>query len=208
MVAVTGGVSNVLIVSPDNPARTVADLLAQARAKPGELTYSSGGVGTSHHMSGVLLELRTGVKLQHVPYRATPAGIQAVANGEVAMGLFNTPTVIGLIKGGKLKALAVTSESRSNLLPDAPTMIEAGVKEYVVNTWMGFAVPAGVPEPVITRLNAEINRIGQLPQVRERMMGQGIEMLPPGSPAAAQKLVRDDLALWLPIIKASGATAE
>jgi hypothetical protein len=91
MVAVTGGVSNVLIVSPDNPARTVADLLAQARAKPGELTYSSGGVGTSHHMSGVLLELRTGVKLQHVPYRATPAGIQAVANGEVAMGLFNTP---------------------------------------------------------------------------------------------------------------------
>ena len=122
MVAVTGGVSNVLIVSPDNPARTVADLLAQARAKPGELTYSSGGVGTSHHMSGVLLELRTGVKLQHVPYRATPAGIQAVANGEVAMGLFNTPTVIGLIKGGKLKALAVTSESRSTLLPDAPTM--------------------------------------------------------------------------------------
>jgi tripartite-type tricarboxylate transporter receptor subunit TctC len=161
MVAVTGGVSNVLIVSPDNPARTVADLLAQARAKPGELTYSSGGVGTSHHMSGVLLELRTGVKLQHVPYRATPAGIQAVANGEVAMGLFNTPTVIGLIKGGKLKALAVTSEQRSTLLPDAPTMIEAGVKEYVVNTWMGFAVPAGVPEPVITRLNAEINRIGQ-----------------------------------------------
>lgn len=208
MVAVTGGVSNVLIVSPDNPAKTVADLLTQARAKPGELTYSSGGVGTSHHMSGVLLELRTGVKLQHVPYRATPAGIQAVANGEVAMGLFNTPTVIGLIKGGKLKALAVTSEQRSNLLPDAPTMIEAGVKEYVVNTWMGFAVPAGVPEPVVTRLNAEINRIGQLPQVREKMMGQGIEMLPPITPAAAQKLVAADLALWLPIIKASGASAD
>jgi tripartite-type tricarboxylate transporter receptor subunit TctC len=86
-------------------------------------------------------------------------------------------------------------------------MIEAGVKEYVVNTWMGFAVPAGVPEPVIARLNAEINRIGQLPQVREKMMGQGIEMLPPVSPAAAQKLVRDDLAVWLPIIKASGASA-
>ena len=83
-------------------------------------------------MSGVLLELRTGVKLQHVPYRATPAGIQAVANGEVAMGLFNTPTVIGLIKGGKLKAIAVTSEKRSELLPEVPTMIEAGVKDYVV----------------------------------------------------------------------------
>jgi tripartite-type tricarboxylate transporter receptor subunit TctC len=208
LVAASGGVSNVLIVSPGNPAKTVADVLAQARAKPGELTYSSGGVGTSHHMSGVLLELRTGVKLQHVPYRATPAGIQAVANGEVAMGLFNTPTVIGLIKGGKLKALAVTSEKRSRLLPDVPTMLEASVKDYVINTWMGFAVPANVPVPVITRLNAEFNRIGQLPQIREKMLAQGIEMLPPASPAAAQKLVRDDLALWLPIIKASGASAE
>lgn len=207
-VAVSGGVSNVLIVHPDNPAKTVADLLTQARAKPGELTFSSGGVGTSHHMSGVLLELRTGVKLQHVPYRATPAGIQAVANNEVTMGLFNTPTVIGLIRGGKLKALAVTSEQRSALLPEVPTMIEAGVNDYVVNTWMGFAVPAGAPEPVVARLNAELNRIGQLPAVREKMMAQGIEMLPPGPPAAAQKLVRDDLALWLPIIKASGASAE
>ena len=207
-VAVSGGVSNVLIVHPDNPAKSVADVLAQARAKPGELTYASGGVGTSHHMSGVLLELRTGVKLQHVPYRATPAAIQAVANGEVAIGLFNTPTVIGLIKGGKLKAIAVTSEKRSDLLPDVPTMIESGVKDYVVNTWMGFAAPAGVPEPVLTRLNAEINRIGQLPGIREKMLAQGIEVLPPESPADAQKQVRDDLALWLPIIKASGASAD
>jgi tripartite-type tricarboxylate transporter receptor subunit TctC len=207
-VAVSGGVSNVLIVHPDNPAKTAADVLAQARAKPGELTYSSGGVGTSHHMSGVLLELRTGVKLQHVPYRATPAGIQAVANGEVTMGLFNTPTVIGLIKGGKLKALAVTSEKRSDLLPDVPTMIESGVKDYVVNTWMGFATPAGVPDPLVARFNSEINRIGQLPQVRDKMLAQGIEMLPPESAAAAQKQVRDDLALWLPIIKASGASAD
>lgn len=208
VVTATGGVSNVLIVHPDNPAKTVADLLAQARAKPGELTYSSGGVGTSHHMSGVLLELRTGVKLQHVPYRATPAGIQAVANGEVAMGLFNTPTVLGLIKGGKLRALAVTSEQRSDLLPGVPTMIEAGVKDYVVNTWMGYAVPAGAPAAVVDRLNAEINRISQLPAIKEKMLAQGIDVLPPGPPAAAQKLVRDDLALWLPIIKASGASAD
>jgi len=207
-VAVSGGVSNVLIVHPDNPAKTVADVLAQARAKPGELTYSSGGVGTSHHMSGVLLELRSGVKLQHVPYRATSAGILAVANGEVTIGLFNTPTVIGQIKGGKLKAIAVTSEQRSDLLPGVPTMIESGVKDYVVNTWMGFAVPAGVPAPLVGKLNAELNRIGQLPQVREKMLAQGIELPPPEPPAAAQKLVRDDLALWLPIIKASGASAD
>ncbi|UYN95128.1 MAG: tripartite tricarboxylate transporter substrate binding protein [Enhydrobacter sp.] len=207
LLTASGGVSNVLIVSPGNPAKTVADVIAQAKAKPGELTYSSGGVGTSHHMSGVLLELRTGVKLQHVPYRATPAGIMGVANGEVAIGLFNTPTVIGLIKSGKLKPIAVTSEKRSELLPDVPTMIESGVKDYVVNTWMGFAVPAKTPEPVIARLNTELNRIGQLPQVREKFLAQGIEALPPGPPAAAQKLVKDDLELWLPIIKTSGATA-
>lgn len=207
MVATTGGVSNVLIVHPDNPARTVADLLAAARAKPGELTFSSGGVGTSHHMSGVLLELRSGVKLQHVPYRATPAGVLAVANGEVVMGLFNTPTVIGQIKSGKLRALAVTSAERSPLLPEVPTMIEAGVKDYVVNTWMGFAVPAGVPGPVVSRLNGELNRIGQLPQVRARMLDQGIDLFPPGTPETAEKLICDDLGLWLPIIKASGATA-
>ncbi len=208
MVAVTGGVSNVLIVRPDNPARTVADLLAAARAKPGELTFSSGGVGTSHHMSGVLLELRSGVKLQHVPYRATPAGILAVANGEVTMGLFNTPTVIGQIKGGKLRALAVTSAERSPLLPEVPTMIEAGVKDYIVNTWMGFAVPAGVPGPIVSRLNEEMNRIGQLPQFRAKMLDQGIDPFPPGTPEAAEKLIRDDLGLWLPIIKAAGASAD
>jgi len=206
--AVTGGVSNVLIVHPGNPAKTVADVLAQARAKPGEYTYSSGGVGTSHHMSGVLLELRTGVKLQHVPYRATPAGIMAVVNGEVQMGLFNTPTVLGQIRSGSLKALAVTSAKRSTLLPDLPTMIEAGVKDYVVDTWMGFAAPAGVPDAVAVRLNAELNRIAYLPPIREKMQAQGIETLPAGPPAAAQKVVEDDLALWLPIIKASGASAE
>jgi len=206
--AISGGVSNVLIVHPANPAKTVADLLAQARAKSGEYTYSSGGVGTSHHMSGVLLELRTGLKLQHVPYRATPAGIMAVVNGEVQMGLFNTPTVLGQIRSGSLKALAVTSEKRSTLLPDLPTMIEAGVKDYVVDTWMGFAAPAGVPDAVVARLNAELNRIAYLPPIREKMQAQGIEALPPGRPAAAQKVVKDDLDLWLPIIKASGASAE
>ena len=206
--AISGGVSNVLIVHPGNPAKAVADVLAQARAKPGEYTYSSGGVGTSHHMSGVLLELRTGLKLQHVPYRATPAGIMAVVNGEVQMGLFNTPTVLGQIKAGTLKALAVTSEKRSTLLPDLPTMIEAGVKDYVVDTWMGFAAPAGVPDAVAVRLNAELNRIAHLPPIREKMQAQGIEALPARPPAAAQKVVKDDLDLWLPIIKASGASAE
>lgn len=207
-VALAGAVSNVLVVHPGNSARTVAGVIAQAKAKPGEMTYSSGGTGTSHHMSAVLFERDTGVKMQHVPYRTTPAGIMGVANGEVVMGFYNTPTVIGQIKGGKLKAIAVTSEQRSELLPEVPTMVEQGVKGYVFNTWMGFAVPKGAPAAVVSRLNAELIRISQLPSVREKTRVQGIDMMPPEPPAQVDKLVRDELALWVPIIKASGATAE
>lgn len=207
-VAVAGSVSNILVVHPDNPAKTVADVIAQAKAKPGEMTYSSGGTGTSHHMSALLFERDTGVKMQHVPYRTTPAGIMGVVNGEVAMGFYNTPTVIGQIKGGKLKAIAITSEQRSELFPELPTMVEQGVKGYVFNTWMGFAVPKGAPAPVVEKLNAEFIRIAKLPAVREKMAGQGIDMMPAEPPAAVDKLVRDELALWVPIIKASGATAE
>jgi len=207
-VAVAGSVSNILVVHPDNPAKTVADVIAQAKAKPGEMTYSSGGTGTSHHMSALLFERDVGVKMQHVPYRTTPAGIMGVVNGEVAMGFYNTPTVIGQIKGGKLKAIAITSEQRSALFPELPTMVEQGVKGYVFNTWMGFAVPKGAPAPVVDKLNAELIRIAKLPSVREKMANQGIDMMPAEPPAAVDKLVRDELALWVPIIKASGATAE
>ncbi len=207
-VTVAGTLPNVLVVSPANPAKTVTDLVAQARAKPGELTYGSSGVGSSLHMSGVILEQRTGVRLQHVPYRGAPAAVLAVINGEVVMGFFNTPTVLPQIKAGKLKALAVTSKDRSALLPDVPTMMEAGVPDFVVATWLGYAVPANTPQAIVARFNTELNRIGQNPQVREKLLVQGFEMLPPVSPEAARKLIVDDQALWLPIIEKSGAKPE
>jgi tripartite-type tricarboxylate transporter receptor subunit TctC len=207
-VTVAGTLPNVLVVSPANPAATVTDLVAQARAKPDELTYGSSGVGSSLHLSGVILEQRTGVRLQHVPYRGAPTAVLAVVNGEVTMGFFNAPTVLGQIKSGKLKALAVTSKDRSVMLPDVPTMLEAGVPDFVVATWLGFALPANTPNAIVLRLNAEINRIGQIPEVKEKLLVQGFEMLPPGSPEAARKLIEDDQALWLPIIRQSGATAE
>ena len=207
-VTITGILPNVLVVAPTNPATTAADLIAQARAKPGELTYGSSGVGSSLHMSGVTLEQRTGVRLQHVPYRAAPAAVLAVVNGEVTMGFFNAPTVLGQIKAGKLKALAVTAKSRSVMLPDVPTMIEAGVPDFVVAGWLGFALPANTPRAIVSRFNAEINRIAHSPEVKDKLLIQGFEMLPPGSPEAARKLIEDDQAIWLPIIKQSGAKAE
>ncbi len=207
-VTITGILPNVLVVAPTNPATTAADLIAQARARPGELTYGSSGVGSSLHMSGVTLEQRTGVRLQHVPYRAAPAAVLAVVNGEVTMGFFNAPTVLGQIKAGKLKALAVTAKSRSVMLPDVPTLIEAGVPDFVVAGWLGFALPANTPRAIVSRFNAEINRIAHSPEVKDKLLIQGFEMLPPGSADAARKVIEDDQALWLPIIKQSGATAE
>lgn len=207
-VTASGILTNVVVVSADNPATTVADLIAQARAKPGEITYGSSGVGSSLHMSGVILEQRTGVRLQHVPYRGAPAAVLAVVNGEVTWGSFNAPTVLGQIKAGKLKALAVTTRQRSAMLPDVPTMIEAGVPDFEVATWLGFAVPAGTAPPIVARLNAELNRVGQLPQVKEKLLVQGFEMMPSASPEAARKLIENDQSLWLPIIKRSGASAE
>jgi tripartite-type tricarboxylate transporter receptor subunit TctC len=207
-VSTTGILTNVMVVSTANPANTVADVIAQARAKPGELTYGSSGVGSSLHMSGVILEQRTGVKLQHVPYRGAPAAVLAVVTGEVTMGFFNAPTVVGQIKAGKLKALAVTTKDRSVIMPDVPTMMEAGLPDFVVATWLGFAVPTGTPTPIVARLNTEIGRIAQMPKVKEKLLVQGFEVLPPDSPAQARKLIADDQELWLPIIKKSGATAE
>lgn len=208
LLAITCSFMNVLIVHPSNPAKTVADVVEQARAKKGDFTYSSGGIGTSHHMSGVLLEMRSGAKMTHVPYRATPAGIQAVANGEVEMGMYNMPTVVSLIRSGHLKAIAVTGAQRSDQLPEVPTMIEQGYKDFVVDTWLGFGAPAGLPPPLVSRLNGEINRISALPDMRKKMMDQGIAIWPPRTPEEALKFLHQDSDFWLPIIKESGATAE
>jgi len=205
---ITGALPNTLVVSAANPATSVADLIAQAKAKPGELTYGSSGVGSSLHLSGVIFEERTGIKLQHVPYRGAPAAVLAVVNGEVTMGFCNTPTVLPQIKAGKLRALAVTSRERSPLMPDLPTMMQAGVPDFDVAVWLGFAVPINTPSTIVARLNAELNRISENPQVREKLLPQGFEMLPPASPAAARKTIEDDQAFWLPIIEKSGAKAE
>jgi tripartite-type tricarboxylate transporter receptor subunit TctC len=205
--AFVGGVSNVMIVQPSNPATQPRDIVAAAKAKPGELTFSSGGSGTSHHLSGVLFGQLTGTELVHVPYKGAPQGVLAVMTGEVTMGFFNTPTVISQIRGGKVKALGVTSLTRSPLLPDVPTLDELGVRGYEVNTWFGFIAPAGTPSPIVARLNTEMNGILALPAVKENLAAQGFELAPPTTPFAFMKVIQDDMAKWIPIVKASGAAA-
>ena len=206
--AFVGGVSNVMIVNPKNPARSPRDVIEAARRKPGELTFSSGGSGTSHHLSGVLFGQLTGTQLLHVPYKGAPQGILGVMAEEVTMGFFNTPTVIAQIKDGRLKALAVTSLQRSPLLPDVPTLDESGVKGYEVNTWFGFVAPAGTPADVVARLNTEIQKALALPAVREKLQAQGFDLAAPMPPSGFSKIVRDDLAKWIPVVKASGAKVD
>lgn len=207
-VAFVGGVSNVMVVPPTSAARVPLDVAKAARDKPGQVMFSSGGAGTSHHLSGVLFARSTGTEMQHVPYKGAPQGIMAVMSGEVAVGFYNTPTVIAQIKDGKLKALGVTSLSRSPLLPGVPTLDEQGVKGYEVNTWFGFVAPAGTPDDVVERLNTAFNRLFASAEAKEKLLPMGFDLAPPMTTAAFAKIVADDLTRWVPIVKASGAKAD
>jgi tripartite-type tricarboxylate transporter receptor subunit TctC len=207
-IVLVGGVSNVMVVPPGSSAKSAMDVVAAAKANPGKLTFSSGGSGTSHHLSGVLFGQLTGAQLLHVPYKGAPQGILAVMSGEVDMGFFNTPTVITQIRDHKLKALAVTSLDRSALLPELPTLDGSGIKGYEVNTWFGFVAPAGTPPGVIDRLHTEIGRILAQPAVREKLAAQGFDLAPLQPPASFAALIRSDLAKWPAIIKASGAKVD
>lgn len=207
-IGLTGGVSNVMIVPPTAAAREPRAIIDEAKAKPGVLTFSSGGSGTSHHLSGVLFGQLTATDLVHVPYKGAPQGIQAVMAGEVTVGFFNTPTVIGQIRGGKLRPLAVTSLARSPLLPDVPTLDEKGVKGYEVNTWFGWVGPAGLPADIVGRLNTEIAKILARADVRDNLAQQGFDVAPAAPPAAFGKLIADDLGKWIPIVRRSGAKVD
>jgi tripartite-type tricarboxylate transporter receptor subunit TctC len=207
-ISLIGGVSNVMVVPPSSTARTPADILAQAKAKPGQVTFSSGGAGTSHHLSGVLFARQTGTDLLHVPYKGAPQGILAVMTGEVAVGFYNTPTVISQIKDGKLRALGVTSLKRSPLLSDVPTLDEQGIKGYEVNTWFGFIAPAGTPDAIVDKLHQAFTRLFASQEARDKLLPMGFDLAPPTSPTAFGKLIADDLQHWVPVVRASGAKAD
>jgi tripartite-type tricarboxylate transporter receptor subunit TctC len=206
-IALLGRVSNVMVVHPSSAASTPADIIAVAKSKPGTVTFSSGGSGTSHHLSGVLFARATGTDLVHVPYNSAPQGVLAVMKNEVMMGFFNMPTVIGPIKDGRLKALGVTSLTRSSLLPDVPTLDEQGIKGYEVDAWAGFVAPAGTPLEILDRLNAELIKIFASAEAQKRLGSQGFDLSPPLTSAAFSQLIADDLMRWVPIVKASGAKA-
>ncbi|HSU75857.1 MAG TPA: tripartite tricarboxylate transporter substrate binding protein [Burkholderiales bacterium] len=195
---------NVLVVPPALGVNSLAELLALAKQKPGELTYASGGTGTSMHISGEVLAMLGGVKLQHIPFKSTPEAINAALAGEVSMTFASAPTAMSQVKAGKLKALGLTSERPLPSLPEVQPLAAQGLAGFDVSAWFGLAAPAGTPEPVINRLNSDTLAVLAMPDVREKFAALGMEPLG-STPAEFGAFIRSEIKRLGEVVRASGA---
>jgi len=206
-VSLIAGVNNVLVVHPSLPVKSVKELIALARSKPGELTYASGGRGGAQHLAGELFSSMTHIRMTHVPYRGSASGLVALMSGEVVVGFADMMITLPHIQSGRLRALAVTGGKRAPQLPDLPTMAEAGVKGYAVTVWFGMLAPAKTPPEIVQRVQTAIARGIQSPALRQRLTAMGAE--PYGStPEAFATLLRSEIAKWSKVVKAAGLDKE
>lgn len=185
------------------PPKTVQELVQYAKANPGKASFGSAGVGTSHHLTGEKFKLDTGIDIVHVPYKGSgPAHIDLMG-GQIQLMFDNIVALIPHVRSGKVRALAVSSAKRHPLLPDVPTIQEAGVKNFETVAWFGFVAPAGTPRPVVDRLNAEVRKAIQLPDVNKRLLDAGSTIIG-NSPDEADRFLRDEVAKWGKVVKAAG----
>ena len=199
--------SNVLVVHPAVKANSVADVIALAKADPGKLNSASSGSGTSIHMSAEMFKHLTKVDIQHIPYKGSAPAVTDLLGGQVMMMFDNIPSALPHIKAGKLRALAVTGAKRDPLLPDVPTVAEAGVAGYESGVWFGLAVPAGTPKDVIARLNEAAVKGSKSPEFVKRMTELGYSIVA-STPEQMAEMNKAEVARWVPIVKASGAKAD
>ena len=200
-------VSNVLLVSPSSPARNLGELIALAKSKPGQLTFASNSVGSSNHLTGELLKTMAGIDMVHVPYKSSTTAAVDLIGGRIALMFDNLTTAIPQIKAGRLRALAVTSDRRVAELPDVPTMLESGLKGFVVTPWWGIFAPAGTPKSVIDKLNRDIVGVLHSKEVREYLASQATEVVG-NSPQEFAAYLKGEIARWAQVVKASGATVD
>ena len=198
--------SNILVVHPDLPAKTLAELVALAKAKPGELTYAHTGAGTSQHLAGELFKSMAKVDIRPVPYRGTTAILPDLLAGRVSIGFSNISNVLPLVKDGKLRAFAVSSRKRSALVPELPTLAESGFPGYEAVPWFGLMAPAGTPQPIIDRLYAEIMKALAVPEVRAALVNLGLDVIG-GTPAEFAAVIRTETPYWAKVIKEAGIKA-
>jgi len=197
----------VLVVAANSRYASLGDLLAAAKSDPGGVTFASPGNGTVSHLAGELLQGAAGVKLTHVPYKGASQALTDTLGGQVQSFMSSVPSALSQIKGGRLRALAVTSAKRAPELPEVPTIAESGYRGFDASTWYGLLAPAGTPAPIIARLNAEVNRALKTPEVRERLASEGGEALG-GSPEQFASFLKAEHAKWSRVVKESGARAE
>jgi tripartite-type tricarboxylate transporter receptor subunit TctC len=197
----------VIVSNNQLPAKNMQELMALAKVKPGELRYGSGGNGTVNHLIGPMIATAGGVKLTHVPYRGIAIASTSVIAGEVQLAFSSLPTVIGHIRGGMLKPLAVTTAKRLDALKDVPTMIESGFPGFELTPWFGILTTAGAPQAAVQKSNADINKLLTQRDVAERFAGQGADPAPWSTDHFA-KVIRADIVKWAKVVKESGATLD
>jgi tripartite-type tricarboxylate transporter receptor subunit TctC len=194
---------NILVVNSQVPMKTVQDLLAQARAAPGKLNYSSAGAGSTQHLSGELFKTLTRTDIVHIPYKGTAPALTALISGEVQLSYANIPAISAHVKSGRLRPLATTGPKRAELMPDVPTMKESGVDMDVV-VWYGVLAPSATPREIVNKLADAVTKAAHAPDIRQKLIEQGAEPLG-NTPEEFGKLLRQEVATWAAVVKASGA---
>jgi tripartite-type tricarboxylate transporter receptor subunit TctC len=197
---------NILIVHPSLPVKTVKDLVALAKAKPGELTFGSGGNGSTAHLSGELFRVLAKANLVHVPFKGAPAAAIGVMTGEISMGILNLPPTLPHVRSGKLKALGVSTATRSAAVPDIPTIAEGGLSGYEASTWYAVLAPAGTPADIIARLNSELVKGLRSEDMKKRISAEGGDIVG-STPEELTAVIKRDIEKWTRVVAASGAKA-
>jgi tripartite-type tricarboxylate transporter receptor subunit TctC len=197
---------NILVVNSSSPAKSMSELIALARAKPGVLNYSSAGTGTTQHLAGELLKLRTGTNIVHVPYKGSAPSLTALIAGDVDLSFANVPAILQHVKSGRLRPLASTGTRRSELMPEVPTMEEAGLG-VEATVWYGVFAPAATPREIVNTLSDAIIKTTRSPDIKQRLLDQGAE--PVGNaPVEFDRILRKEVAKWGEVIRTSGIQVE
>jgi tripartite-type tricarboxylate transporter receptor subunit TctC len=206
-VTLTAAIPMVLVVNPSVPAKTMKEFVDLVKSKPGQFNYSSSGTGTITHLASAMLSSQMGLATQHIAYKGSAPGLVDLAAGQTQFMTDTINTALPYVKDGRLRAIAVTSAKRSSVLPDMPTFAESGLPGFDAAAWQGVVVPAGTPQDIVTRLNAELNKALQDAGVRARLAAQGADGLG-GSPAEYAAYIRAEMPRWAKAIRDSGAKAE
>ena len=202
-IGMVGSSPLVLVVHPTLPVKNVKELIAFAKARPGQLTYSSAGIGSSGHLAGALFDTITGTKMVHVPYKGNAPALTDLMGGQVFLTFGTSTAVMSHVKTGRLRALASTGAKRSPALPDLPTVAESGAPGFEANLWYAFVGPAGIPQDIVQRLNAQIVAALKAPDVRERLAANGVDPQP-STPEELGKLMVSDIKRWAVVIARTG----